>query len=76
MVTSELRDRITQNLDRLNSEQLKSVVDFVEFLQHQRTQSLAALYGICADDPIGLDDEGISEALDDRDDELIINGLD
>lgn len=28
--------------------------------------SLEALYGICADDPIILDDEGISEALDDR----------
>jgi hypothetical protein len=36
MVTSELRDRITQNLDRLNPEQLKSVVDFVEFLQYRQ----------------------------------------
>jgi hypothetical protein len=27
--------------------------------------SLEALYGICADDPIILDDQGISEALDD-----------
>ncbi len=28
-------------------------------------QSLEALYGICADDPIILDEQGISEALDD-----------
>jgi hypothetical protein len=28
-------------------------------------QSLADLYGICADDPITLGDQGISEALDD-----------
>lgn len=28
--------------------------------------SLEALYGICADDPIILDDKGISEALDDE----------
>jgi hypothetical protein len=27
--------------------------------------SLEALYGICADDPIILDNQGISEALDD-----------
>ena len=27
---------------------------------------LEALYGICADDPIVLDDQGISEALDDE----------
>jgi hypothetical protein len=27
--------------------------------------SLASLYGICADDPIIIDDEGISEVLDD-----------
>ncbi|NEP19805.1 MAG: hypothetical protein F6J97_23450 [Leptolyngbya sp. SIO4C1] len=29
------------------------------------TSSLAQLYGICADDPFRLDDQGISEALDD-----------
>ena len=28
--------------------------------------SLESLYGICADDPIILDDRGISEALDDE----------
>ncbi|MDL5056251.1 hypothetical protein [Geitlerinema calcuttense] len=28
-------------------------------------EPLESLYGICADDPIILDDEGISEALDD-----------
>ncbi len=28
--------------------------------------SLEALYGICADDPINVDDRGISEALDDE----------
>jgi hypothetical protein len=28
--------------------------------------SLADLYGICADDPISIDNEGISEALDDE----------
>jgi hypothetical protein len=28
--------------------------------------SLEALYGICVDDPIILDDQGISEALDDE----------
>lgn len=28
--------------------------------------SLAALYGICTDDPIILEDQGISEALDDE----------
>ena len=32
----------------------------------QITQSaLAAFYGVCADDPIILDDRGVSEALDD-----------
>ena len=29
-------------------------------------QFLEALYGICADDPIVLDEQGISEALDDE----------
>jgi len=28
-------------------------------------RSIADLYGICADDPITLDDQGISEVLDD-----------
>ncbi len=28
------------------------------------TPSLAQLYGACADDPISVDDEGVSEALD------------
>jgi hypothetical protein len=28
--------------------------------------SLADLYGICADDPINIDERGISEALDDE----------
>lgn len=29
-------------------------------------QSLASLYGICVDDPIIIDDEGILESLDDN----------
>lgn len=29
------------------------------------TSSLAQLYGICADDPIDIDEQGVSEALDD-----------
>lgn len=29
------------------------------------TTSLAQLYGICADDPIGIDEQGVSETLDD-----------
>ena len=33
-------------------------------VQKIRKPSLASLYGICADDPIILDDEGISETLD------------
>ena len=32
----------------------------------QSPRSLEQLYGICADDPIMLDDRGISEALDDE----------
>jgi hypothetical protein len=37
----------------------------VQLLEASR-RSLADLYGICADDPITLDDQGISEALDDE----------
>ena len=29
-------------------------------------RSLAELYGVCADDPITIDEQGISEALDDE----------
>lgn len=29
------------------------------------TNSLAQLYGVCADDPIDIDRQGVSEALDD-----------
>jgi hypothetical protein len=36
------------------------------FSDRETSPTLADLYGICADDPIALDDQGISEALDDE----------
>lgn len=44
------------------------VVVFYQSVQQSSStteSSLEALYGICADDPIVLDDQGVSEALDD-----------
>jgi hypothetical protein len=43
-----------------------SLTESGQFPNGETLPTLADLYGICADDPIALDDQGISEALDDE----------
>jgi len=42
------------------------VIIVYQAVQKTENLSLASLYGICADDPIIVDDEGILETLDDN----------
>jgi hypothetical protein len=50
---------------QMTNQEIKAVVIY-QPVQHLATAepSLESLYGICADDPISLDNRGISEALD------------
>jgi hypothetical protein len=73
-------EKAVSTMQQLPIEKQQEALNFIEFLvfkmgDHQvkddysltpDRQSLENLYGICADDPIVLDDSGISESLDDE----------
>ncbi|PZV10800.1 MAG: hypothetical protein DCF20_20750 [Pseudanabaena sp.] len=73
-------ERAVSKLRQLPIEKQQEALNFIEFLafkidnrqvkyDHSLTparRSLENLYGICADDPIVLDDSGILESLDDE----------
>jgi hypothetical protein len=73
-------EKAVSTMQQLPIEKQQEVLNFIEFLvfkmgdrqvkdDHSSTttrRSLENLYGICADDPIVLDDSGISESLDDE----------
>ena len=73
-------ERAVSTMQQLPIEKQQEALNFIEFLafkmgDHQvkddyslipARRSLGNLYGICADEPIVLDDAGISESLDDE----------
>jgi len=73
-------EKAVSTMRQLPVEKQQEALNFIEFLvfklgdrqikyDHSLTParlSLENLYGICADDPIVLDDSGISESLDDE----------
>jgi hypothetical protein len=73
-------ERAVSTMQQLPIEKQQEILSFIEFIafkmgDHQvkddyslttDRRSLENLYGICADDPIILDDSGILESLDDE----------
>ena len=73
-------EKAVSTMQQLPIEKQQEVLSFIEFLVFKlgdrqvkddyllipAKRSLENLYGICADDPIILDDSGISESLDDE----------
>lgn len=73
-------ERAVSRMQQLPIEKQQEALNFIEFLifklgdrqvkdEHGLTsakRSLESLYGICADDPIVIDVDGISESLDDE----------
>jgi hypothetical protein len=73
-------EKVMRTMQQLPVEKQQEALNFVEFLAFQVgncqiksdralipvNHSLESLYGICADDPILVDDSGISEGLDDE----------
>ena len=60
----ELRDRC--ECGELSEAEHQELIGYEDLLEQQRVKPLlASLYGICADNPIVLDNLGISSALDD-----------
>jgi Protein of unknown function (DUF2281) len=72
-----IEQAISEKVRSLPLEKQQEILDFAEFLMQksqavpfvkksiQTERSPADFYGICADDPIVIDDGGISDALDD-----------
>ena len=72
-----LEQAILEKVRSLSPDKQQEILDFAEFLlqksqtasPHQSSlqpeRSLAEFYGICADDPIVIDDGGVSSELDD-----------
>ena len=73
-------EKAVSTMQQLPIEKQQEALNFIEFLAFKMgdrqvkddyslipaRRSLENLYGICADDPIVLDDSGISESLDDE----------
>ena len=73
-------EKAVSTMQQLPIEKQQEALNFIEFLVFKMgdrqvkdnyllipvKRSLENLYGICADDPIVLDDSGISESLDDE----------
>jgi Protein of unknown function (DUF2281) len=72
-----IEQAILEKVRSLSPERQQEILDFTEFLvqksqvfplgqsSDQSELSLADFYGICADDPIVIDDQGIAAELDD-----------
>lgn len=64
-------ETIYELVKTLPEDRASMVLKFAEFLKHDSqssskfNQELASLYGACADDPIEIDDAGISDVMDD-----------
>ena len=73
-------EKAVSTMQQLPIEKQQEALNFIEFLVFKMgdrqvkdnyllipvKRSLENLYGICADDPIVLDDSGVSESLDDE----------
>ena len=78
-LTNTILKKITQILESFSPDKQQEVLNYVEFLQSKSVFEQSKLswdefiqrtYGSCADDPIVLDEEGISDQLDDSLEEI------
>ncbi len=62
-----LREQVLVEIEKLSEAQLSALLVYARQLNPARLNNLVpleSLMGICADDPIVLDDEGVCESLD------------